>query len=196
MSATPPEAKTEYSRATERSPAVSDQLHELTGGRSAQRRSAWSTSVLAGGLLGALLLVVAEFTTLYDVNTTLSRTPYKSIGTGPNHAYALIPIALLAVVLSLGGGRHRSRPALLALGALGIVTLLIALVGDLPDANASGELSHAGHYVTAGSSPQTGLYLETLAAAVLVMTCGLGLLLGGPPPRPTASRRPRQASAS
>jgi hypothetical protein len=155
-----------------------------------------STAVLAGGLIGALLLVVAELTTLYDVNTALSRTPYKSIGTGPNHAYALIPIALLAVMLSLGGARHRSRSALLALGALGIVTLLIALVGDLPDADATGEVSHAGHYVTAKSSPQTGLYLETLGAAALVMTCGLGILLGGPAPRPTASRSSRRASAS
>ena len=107
----------------------------------------------------------------------------KSVSTGSHDAYALIPIALLAAALAIGVFIAASRPALLAIGILGVISLVIALAGDLPDAKASG-LTH--NYVLASSSPSTGLYLETLGAIILLLTCGLGFLLLGPP----AHRRP------
>ena len=57
MNAPRPRARTEYSKGSTVSKGVFD--HDR-GGRAA---------VLAGGLLGALLLVVAEFTTLFEVRT-------------------------------------------------------------------------------------------------------------------------------
>jgi hypothetical protein len=187
MSATPPEAEVEYSKAPRGPRPVSS-----TGGR-------MPATVLGCGLLGALLLLIAEFTTLYDVHTAARPGPIRSVGTGSHHAYALVPIALLCGVLAYGAWRDRSGPALLAIGALGVITLLIALIGDLPDAQASGLISSGGHYVNASSSPQTGLYMETLGAAVLILTCGVGLLLGEPSrrvaARPDTQRtRPRSAS--
>jgi hypothetical protein len=155
-------------------------------------------AVLGGGLLGALLLIVAEFTTLYEVRTDASSGPLKSVGTGPHHAFALVPIALLAAVLAYGASRQRSRPALLAIGTLGLITLLIALIGDLPDAQATGLIRMSSHFVNASSTPETGMYLETLGAALLLLTCGVGVLLGGPPPRPDRrrTRPPRPKSDS
>ena len=76
-------------------------------------------AVLCGGLLGALLLLVAEFTTLYDVQDDHRRRLVKSVSTGSNHSYALVPIALLAALLAFAVWRTGSRPALLAIGVLG-----------------------------------------------------------------------------
>jgi hypothetical protein len=140
-------------------------------------------------MLGSLLLIVAEFTTLFSVHVETSPNPIKTVATGSHHSYALIPIALLAAALAVGVWRDGSRPALLAIGLLGIVTLLIALIVDLPDANATGLLtSGANHFVSASSTPGAGMYLETLGAAVLVITCGVGLMvIGAPALRPARS---------
>jgi hypothetical protein len=154
--------------------------------------AALRAAVLGCGLLGALLLVVAEFTTLYTISSTTSSTPIQSVSTGSHDAYALIPIALVAAALAYGAAVRGSRPALLALGALGVVTLLIALVGDLPDARATGVVgSSGGHFSSAAASPQAGLFLETVGAIALVTGCVCGLLLGRPAP---AQRR--EASGS
>jgi hypothetical protein len=128
--------------------------------------------------------VVAEFTELYQVHTSASATPVRTVGTGHNDSYALIPLAVLAALLGIGVFRAGSRPALLAIGLVGLVALLIALLGDLPDANATGLVgSAATHYVSATSTPSAGLYLETLGAVVLIATCVLGFLgLGRPEP--------------
>lgn len=164
MSATPPEAKLEYSRAPRRSKAP----------------ATISLGLLAGGLIGALLLLVAEFTPLYKEDAATSMIPLHTVHAGSHHAYALIPVGLVAIALTVGASRFASRSALLALGALGILAVLIALLGDLPDANATGLVgSAATGYVQAEGVPQIGLYLETLGAALLVITCGAGLLLTG-----------------
>ena len=164
MSATPPEASPEYSRGLRRSNAA----------------SRISLALLAGGLTGALLLLIAEFTPLYNEAAATSRIPLHTVGTGSHHAYALIPVAALAAVLAVSAARSASRPAVLALGALGILTVVVALVGDLPAANATGFVrSASAGFTRARDVPQIGLYLETLGAALLVVTCGAGLLLAG-----------------
>jgi hypothetical protein len=180
MNATPPEAKTEYSRGP-----------ELPGGGSspdsarptAPRRAgggAIGAAVLGGGLLGAVLLVVAEFTTLFEVRSAGSSAVVKSVATGSHDTFALVPIALLAAAMAYGVWRSGSRPALLAIGVLGVLALLIALLGDLPDARASGLIGTATtNYVTASSRPSAGLYLETLGAVMLMITCVSGFVMIG-----------------
>jgi hypothetical protein len=164
MSATPPEAKFEYSRAPARS----------------RTPAAITVALLAGGVAGALLLLLAEFTALYDEDSAARRIPVRTELTGAHHAYALIPVALLALVLTIAAARVASRPALLALGALGVLAIVIALAVDLPDAQAGGIVGSAARgYSRARDVPQVGLYLETLGAALLVITCGAGLLLTG-----------------
>ena len=165
MSVTPPEAKVEYSRAPMRSP----------------RPRGISLALLGGGVVGALLLLVAEFTPLYDEDSAASRIPLRTVQTGSHHAYALIPIGLLALVLAIGVWRSAGgRAGLVALGALGVVAIVIALVVDLPDAQASGVVGNpVAGYTKAKDVPGVGLYLETLGAALLVIAGGAGLLLAG-----------------
>ena len=88
--------------------------------------------------LGALLILVAQFTALYHVHSPTSSAAIKTVGTGANHAWAPIPLALLAGVLAFAVYRHENRAALAALALIGVVVLLIALLGDLPDAHATG----------------------------------------------------------
>ncbi|MBV9472941.1 MAG: hypothetical protein JO206_08225, partial [Solirubrobacterales bacterium] len=163
--------------------------------RPARRKaSAVPLAVLGAGLVGAALLLVAEFTDLFQVRTTTSMVPIDSVRAGAHHSYALIPIAVLAAGMALGVWRAQSRPALLALGLLGLGALLIALLGALPDAYASGLVgSVATHFQSATSRPGTGMYLETLGAIVLIVTCGLGFLTLAPP---RGSRRPHAVRPS
>lgn len=181
-----PGASNEYSRGSEASngdsTADSARRSRRIGRRSPTPRAGTGALILAGSLLAALLLLVAEFTTLYQVHVATSLTPVDSVSGGSDHSYAMVPLALLAAALGIGVWRSGSRPALLAIGVIGVVAVLIALVGDLPDAQATGLAgSAASHYVNASSTPSAGLYMETLGAILLIATCGLGFLMLGSP---------------
>ena len=183
----PPEANTEYSRGsgpsrgpeTARKWASREPLPtRAEGGRTA------SAALAIGALLGALLILIAQFTALYHLHSATSSAPIRTIGTGGNHAWAPIPLAIAAAVLAYAVYRHGSRVALAGLLALGVATLLIALIGDLPDAHSSGLVgSSASGYVQATSSPSAGLYMETLGAIILIVAGGIGLLMSVPQPR-------------
>ncbi len=184
----PPEANSEYSRGSGASgrlllprwqssspPAAADP--EATGPARA--------ALAIGAALGALLVIVAQFATLYHLRSASSSAVVRTVGTGANHAWAPIPLALVAVALAYAVYRHPSRAALAGLAALGIATLLIALIGDWPDAHASGLIGSSGiGYVQASASPSAGLYIETLGAVVLLIAGGVGLLMVTPLRRP------------
>lgn len=160
-----------------------------SGGRELIPRGA-AAIIIAFGLVGALMMLVAEFTPLYQVHVSTSSKPVQSITGGSNHAYAIGLLGVVAAGLVLAVVRGGSRPALLAIGVIGVVALLIGLLGDLPDARAKGlEGSATTRYISASATPSAGLYLETLGSVLLIMTSGLGFLMLGPPP----SSRPRRA---
>lgn len=180
----PPEANTEYSRGSEASQPVSapSDEHRARGGNAV-------LGVALTAALGALLILVSQFTALYHVHVATSSAAIKTVGTGANHAWAPIPIALLAGALAFAVYRKGSRTALVALMVLGVVTLLIALLGDLPDAHATGIVgSGASQYAEGTSTPSAGLYMETLGGVLLLISGGIGLmLLGAPRRRPPES---------
>lgn len=206
MNATPG-AGNEYSRGSEASRRASVRgerrfgrlsrplSHRFHGPPAVVGRGA-RTVIVAGALLGALLMLVAEFTVLYRVRVAATSTPIESVSGGSNHSYAFVPLALLAALLAYGAVRGGSRTALLALGLVGVVALLIALLGDLPDAHATGLVGSATtQYVNASSTPSAGLYMETLGAVLLIATCGVGLLMLGPAGPATRERFSRPAGA-
>jgi hypothetical protein len=198
MNATPPEANTEYSRAAVVSGGVSQARSDAAEGRSAAAAGVFSVGILAGGLIGALLLIAAEFTTLFKVRIAASTTIVKTVSTGSHHSYAMAVIAVCAAALAIGTWRTAGRPGLVAIGVLGVAALVIALVVDLPDATSSGLVLSASSYANASSTPSTGFYLETLGALVLMFTSMWGLLLVGPPartPAPTQTPAPAQTPA-
>ncbi len=169
-------------------------------GASAPRRSATRANRLAIGMialiaLGALLLVVAEFTPLFSVHVASRRAALSTTGAGANHLYALIPLALLGLLLGLAATRTGSRSALGGVIAVGLVALLIGLLHDLPDAQASGVVRSAAGLELAKASPDAGMYLETLGAVVMIVGGVAGLLLAPAPPAPRLAPEPRRRRA-
>jgi hypothetical protein len=159
-------------------------------------------AVVFAALLGALLVLVAQFTTLYEVHVATASIPVKTVGTGANHAWAPVPLALLAALFAFALYRHGNRAAPAAIAVLGIATLLIALLGDRPDTHATGLIaSGTSGYVQGVSRPSAGLYMETLGAVLLLISGGIGSLMptgvgGGNDPAPRdAEAPPREASA-
>lgn len=155
--------------------AVSRRLAYPRGVRSA-------VAVVTGA--GAVLLVVAEFTTLYGVHIASRPAPIQVISGGSNNSYAMVPIAVLAVFLALAGIGGGGRWALGALALVGVVGLLISLVGDLSSAHHAGPVHFQGGYVNGSSKPGAGMYIETLGAVLILAAAGLGLLLGEAPGAP------------
>jgi hypothetical protein len=139
----------------------------------------------AAAFLGAILLIAADFFHLFQIKV-LTVTRESRTG-GSHHSYAMLVLGLAALPMAYGAMRG-SRPAMAAVGGLGLIALLIALVGDLPDVNETGVIGR--NFTDAEASPSTGFYLETLGAVLLVVSGAAGLLLTGRP-----RRAPRRAAA-
>ena len=177
MSASRPEADTEYSRGTRPSRG------RRSGVPEAETRPANRSPVplVAAVAVGAALLVVAEFAPLLRVHSGAYHAGVvQTIGAGSHHSYALLPVAVLALAMAAVARATGNRLALASIGVLGLVALGIALLGDLPDAHATGLLRQGGTYVQASSSVAIGFYLETLGAVLLIACGATGLLLSAP----------------
>ena len=195
MNGTPPEAKNEYSRAPGASRGRLPDAGERDSRALEVHRERVGSVLAGGGLLAALLLLAAEFTTLFTIRQLGRSEPVQSISTGSHHDFALVPIALLVAVLAVSVWRGSGRPALLALAALAVIVFVIALLVDLPDAHRTGLITAGGRFRLGRATPSLGFYLETLAAALLLMVSGMGIFLGigektAPPARPHP--RPRE----
>ena len=109
-----PEAESEYSRGQQ---APKRRFPPLGRGSAPGRQDGTSKAIrsalLVGGLAGSLLLLVAEFTPLFTIHTSSSQAALKTVQTGSHHSYALIPVAILAVLLTVEVWRTASRLALL-----------------------------------------------------------------------------------
>jgi len=175
-----PEAHSEYSRGSGAFRRLSRARGGPGSGPPEPRRggSAGTGAVVLVAVIGALLVLVAQFTSLYHVHVATSSATIKSVSTGANHGWAPVPIALACLLLAAAVYRYGNRMAMLGLAVLGIATLLIALLGDLPDAHATGLIgSSANQYVQGAASPSIGLYLETLGAVLLLVSGGVGFLM-------------------
>jgi hypothetical protein len=146
--------------------------------------------VFAGcALLGAALLVAAEFSPVYEVVVGTLEIVRRSVDGADNHSYALLVIAAVALPMALGALRG-SRPAALALVALGAAALVVTLALDLPDARETGQLPESVTFEDAQARPARGLYFAAAGGGLLVMS-GVGFLLPAELPLPRV-RRPRR----
>lgn len=151
--------------------------------RSADRLS---VAVTVAGVLGALALLATEFTTIFSVDVLTSGTCEEIADPAARdacqtsgfeqHGGAFVLLGLLALVMALGAGRGRSRPAATALVAIGAVVLAFAVARDLPKANDTGLVGI--RYEEARAGPRTGLYLEIGGGVLCVAAGALGLLTG------------------
>ena len=145
-------------------------------------RSAGGVSliVLALGVIGAVLIVVAELSTIVrvDVLTTGTceeiadpkvRDACEASGL-EQHGGAFLLLGAVALAMAWGAGRGASRPAAAALVAIGAVVLAFSLIRDVPKTDDTGLVGL--QYEEAEAKPGTGLYLE-IAGGVLLVVAGL-----------------------
>jgi hypothetical protein len=174
MTASRPEAEAKYSRGQR----VLRRGRGRLNGRSEHDLRVAQRVLQAVALIGAAALVVAEFAPLYRVRTDAGHHIVRSVSGGSHHAYALLPIAVLAALLVGALGRS-GWPVPAAIFVLGLAALGIVLLGDLPDVRRAGLLGtpltglHDAHTV-AGAA----LYLETLGAIALLAAGAAGLIFG------------------
>lgn len=166
-----------------------------SGQAPATGQRALASLLLVGALTGALVLAVSQFLNLFGTHIRARHVVVATDTVGSEHGYALLPVALVVVLLAYGVWRLLSRPALLGIGVLGLAALLITLLHDLPYAHKQGLRSFQGHYVLAVNRPEVGLYMETAGALLLLLTFVCGFVLLGPP-ETQADRRAPQAGAA
>jgi hypothetical protein len=146
-------------------------------------------------LAGAVLLVVASFTSVIDitVGTTSKVLDADTAQSGwDRHGPALLLLALLAVFLLLSALRG-SRVAMAGLLVCGVVALAIPTIWDRPHVHDSGSVGDV--YADAAADPGTGYYLETLGGALVLLSGGALLVLGRTPVTVPAARRAARAEA-
>lgn len=174
------EATGDYSKERRSRPPVRTEVRSPLGGL--------GTAAAGLGVAGAVLAVVATFSTVIKIQV-LTVTPAAYSGYD-RHSVALVVLGAFALVMVAGGVRG-AKPAMAALGLIGLAVLLIAVLLDLPHLNDTGVWPQNDQYEDAQASAGTGYYFET-ASGILMLLGGVGMLLLGPrrEPKPR-TRRPR-----
>jgi hypothetical protein len=155
--------------------------------------------VLVLGLAAAVLMVLAEVTNLVvvdvagagceDAVANPAQAEDCEITGGDQHSFALAAVAVLTVMMAVGAGLGGSRPAGVALIAAGLVVLGIALIGDLPVTDDTGQVGPNFDEATASAGP--ALWLEIVAGALAVLA---GILRLARRPREDAGRVTRPSA--
>jgi hypothetical protein len=89
------------------------------------------------------------------------------------HGGAFVILGLATLFMAWGAGVGRSRPAAIALVAIGGVVLAIALLSDLPQTGKTGAIGP--RFENAKGKTGTGLYLELIGGALAVWSGSLRL---------------------
>ncbi|HEY0318621.1 MAG TPA: hypothetical protein VGC49_10075 [Solirubrobacterales bacterium] len=176
-------------------------------------------AVAAAIVAAAACLVVSQFLDYHGVEVgqpgyaglpDVAKPPTVDLKTaGQAHAYLLVPLGAVAGLLGLVGA-WRERPRLgLAVAALGLVSLVVILLVDLPSGLDAG--AQTSRFAGASAVLEEGFYAELAAGAGLLMA---GLLYYARPcririnssgraasgrrrrPRPRASSRGRVARSA
>jgi hypothetical protein len=143
--------------------------------------SRFAIVVAAVAAVAGVLMLLTEVTTVIrvDLRNTSCEVIYDSnpsladdcSQTGlERSSVALLLFGLLTFVMGAGAAFGKSRPAALALIAIGAVVLGITLLGDLPASDDTGLIGR--DYDQAEASAGVGLWFE-LAGGILAVLAGL-----------------------
>jgi hypothetical protein len=144
-------------------------------------------AVLLLGSTGAILMIVSEFATLRSVKVLTAscsdladpslRGSCVTHG-GEEHSYALVLMGVVALLMVWGAIIGRSRPAGIALIAIGAAVVAIALLTDVPDIHKTGVLGQRFDSAHAEAGP--GLWLEITGGALVLAAGAMAASLRGP----------------
>ncbi|MGZ4272033.1 MAG: hypothetical protein ACXVFN_21955 [Solirubrobacteraceae bacterium] len=141
------------------------------------------------GAIGALCLIASTFATIIRIQVgTTSKVPDfdTHLSGWDRHGPALLLLGLFALAMAAGALRG-ARPAAVALAAVGVVSLVLIAITDVPNLHKVGFIGKL--YEDAVAGPQAGFYLETAGCVLLIAAGGALLMLGAPAPRPERPRR-------
>ena len=134
-------------------------------------------AVALGALAAGVLMLLTEVSTVISIDVAAGSC--ESIyDTNPDladdcsqkgferHSVALLLFGLLTFAMGFGAAFGRSRPAALALIAIGAIVLGLALLGDLPASDDTGLIGR--RYAAAEATAGPGLWFELVAGAAAV----------------------------
>jgi hypothetical protein len=147
--------------------------------------------IVAASLAAAVLLFATEFSTVASVDvasgscevihdTDPALADRCELSGFERNGGSFLLIAALTLAMGMGAGFGGSRPAAVALVAIGAGILLWTLLVDLPVTKETGALGESFEGATAQAG--TGLWLE-LVAGLLAAGAGVLRLLASPRPR-------------
>ncbi len=130
----------------------------------AERLLPWACLAAAAVLFASQLMTLFEF-------TPPGAEPLASRSVIDHHGPTLLIISVFAALAVLISVWAASKPAAIAVAAMGGLALLIFLLIDLPDAGQVGTLNDARQsFIDAEAIPQAGFWLEMLGALALAFT--------------------------
>ena len=159
-----------------------------------RRRAAGGTvdglalAITGAGMLAAALMVLADFLPIVSVdvaggsceviNDTSPELADRCEQSGfERHGPALVLLALVVAAMAWGAGVGGSRPAAVALVAVGLVVLAIALLVDLPATDDTGAIGP--RFDGAVAQAEVGFTLELAAGALAAVASAARLLRVG-----------------
>ncbi len=123
-------------------------------------------------VFAAIVLAASELMTAFQF-TPPGGEPLKEVSNVDRHHYAMLVLALGAIVatgVAIGTG---ARAAAYAVAGFGAVALLLFLIIDLPDAGKLGDLEDPIRgFASAKAVPQSGFWLEAIGAVFLALAGG------------------------
>jgi len=146
-------------------------------------------ALLLTAAAGALMLAVSEFLPLYEVVVGSLEEQQRTKPGWQNHGFGMLLLALASIPM-IRGARRGARPAMFALMVIGAIAVLIVVTVDYPAVRQQAELREAAQYEDARAKADTGFFVESLGAVLLLASGGLMVL--APKRKPRNERRPRR----
>jgi hypothetical protein len=119
----------------------------------------------------ALCVGASELMTTVELNLGTSGETQQTIDAADRHSYALLVLAIFALValaVAVVGG---SRPAAIAVAVAGGLSLLFFLVVDLPDVGQQGTVDEPSRvFFSSEAEPGDGFWLELVGSVALAVS--------------------------
>ena len=121
-------------------------------------------------LVAAVILFASELMTIFEF-TPPGGEPLSEQSSGERHGNAMFVVSLFAIGALGLAVFTGSKPAAIAVGAMGVIALLFFLLGDLPDAGRIGTLDDArGSFFDAEAVPREGFWMLMASSIALAVT--------------------------
>jgi LPXTG-motif cell wall-anchored protein len=174
--------------------SIADPTRQLTAAELAFLALALAAaSALVASYFSTVVYVTTKTASCVDLATPAHAADCAKTG-GDQHSIAFILLGVAVLGLALLFVARRMRLASLAIGVVGLVALLIALVGDVPQTGRTGVLS--GDFTAGTAHAGSGLWLELVGGGLAIVAAAVALIwlrddpARHPPDRATPSDAP------